>query len=550
MKYIVNNFIYESKIAGIPVTVRKIKIALFLSIIGSVAIPIVITDTIHKYAYEGSIPLTNYLVLIVSIILSLTLPLYYIFLKLKVAELKHKVDNELPYFLVLAATAESVGIPFYDYLASEQVLACFEGLKIESRKLKELLKINPNPIESLIALSTLTPSKQFSKFIQGYIRTLHEGGDMKLYYDMQISNAFQNLTRKYRQWSKLVTIMVEVFLILGFSTTIIIAIAWLLGSTLIELLYLQIYLIVPMLTLLFMILVHILKPDKSSTIAINFNKIIKTITISLIISILVYYILSNLLHVYGHIDVVASIGIGLTIFGVLNYLAIRKPYQELDENIIDFLRNLLDYTKTGRAIDISLLTAPIQTNSKLLTKALNEIIARLKHGSKLYTYAKTLSYFKIKYLTLLLDIIVLAGSLVIGVVERIIEYMDEVNRIKSEIKSNMKIYEVISIIFPAVFLLLSLILIDSLANFFESITTYGVGSLTLITAHQLNIRAIKATVMTTFTILSLCLTLMVTKAVDETLLLTHRMGLALVLNILVYVFYNSSLLTSLPDLVG
>ncbi len=305
-----------------------------------------------------------------------------------------------------------------------------------------------------------------------------------------------------------------------------------------------------MLTLLFMILVHILKPDKGSIMAISFNKIIKTITASLIMSILIYYVLSNLLHVHGYIDVVTPIGMGLTVFGILNYLTIRKPYQELDENIIDFLRNLLDYTKTGRAIDISLLTAPIQTNSKLLTKALNEIMARLKHGSKLYAYAKTLNYFKIKYLTLLLDIIVLAGSLVIGVVERIIEYLDEVNRIKSEIKSNMKIYEVISIIFPAVFLLLSLILVDSLANFFESITTYGVGSLTLITAHQLNMRAIKTTVMTTFTILSLCLTLMVTKAVDESLLLTHRMGLALVLNILVYVLYNSSLLTSLPDLVG
>ncbi len=550
MKHVFLNLIHESKVAGIETTITKLKLLFLVNIIGSTSLIIILIDTFYKYMHSQPITLVNFISLTIASILSCILPLYHLYIKFRILGLRQRIDSELPYFLVLASIADSVGIPLYDYLISEQILTCFKGIGVESKKLKELLNINPNPIEALATLSNFTPSKNFSKFTKGYIRVLSEGGDIKLFYDIQISEAYHDLTRKYSQWSKLVAIIVEAFLIIGFSTTIIVAIAWLMGFTVIEILYMQAYLFIPLMTITSIVLIHTLKPSSEFLSVPEVKAIIKNILITTLMASVFFFILKGYYILKLSELYMLTMSIGLLTFGIINYIVIHKPYKDVDEHVISILRKLLDHSKIGHAIDIMLLNNPLQTNSKVLTRTLNEIIARLRHGGRLYTYAKSLKNFRLKYLILLLDIVVLSGSLMTGIIEKVIDYLIEIKKIKKETLSNLKLYEILSIAFPPLFFLLSLILTSALSNFFETLTTYSIGSLTLVTAYQLNVHELSLTLLSVFSILSISLTLVVAKAIDNTILLTHRAGVVLLLNMLVYKFYSIFSSTLLPDLIG
>ncbi|RZN62796.1 MAG: secretion system protein [Methanonatronarchaeia archaeon] len=213
---------------------------------------------------------TVFLTLIVFIgpilIAFVTFKLFNIYPSIKASGRSRKINASLPYAINYISAMAGAGVPPVDIF---RMLAASETYGEVSREAKEIVRdtelFGKDIITSMRRVSRTTPSKKFQEFIQGAITTITSGGNLEVYFKNRAEQYMTENRQSQEEFLETLSLVGETYVtafVAGplFMIVMIVVMA-MMGGIDILLLYLVVYVIIPVGTILFLILIDTITPE-------------------------------------------------------------------------------------------------------------------------------------------------------------------------------------------------------------------------------------------------------------------------------------------------
>ena len=192
---------------------------------------------------------------------------FYLFPKIRAWERKGKIDRALPYAIGYVSSMASVGvIPYEIFKKLSEAEGTYGEVSIEAKQMvRDVKLLGFDFLTALKNLVALTPSMQMRAFLQGALTTALSGGEMGSYF-IKISEEYMEERRlEYESFIETLGLYAE-FYVVGLVVAplllvIVLSIMCFLGGASLESLAAIVYIVIPLSTAGFIVLIGLTSLD-------------------------------------------------------------------------------------------------------------------------------------------------------------------------------------------------------------------------------------------------------------------------------------------------
>lgn len=338
--------------------------------------------------------------LVAAIVPLLVLAFGFAYPYIKVSSRNTAVANELPFFLVYAATLFRGGVSLERVVERVSELKLFTGMRAEAQRILARYRFfGEDPITALEKIAIDHPNSRFRDVILGYTTTLRTGGDVLHYLQIRTEEILNNRMNDIRALVSRLASYLEAYVVFGVivSLTVFVLFASMgavglaaggsagivlpVGTTLDPMLpTIYNFVVVPAIGTLVLFAIHSTIPKSQISVREPLLVLLISLPIGAIIGVITALTLSPRLlgGVKGGIDLFALL-VGLAAFTIaafippaVDYYRISRKQKGLVRNTASFLRDFSETRKTGLSPErciINLSTRPYGALSYAVRKA-------------------------------------------------------------------------------------------------------------------------------------------------------------------------------------
>jgi len=328
--------------------------------------------------------------------------------------------DELPFAFMLITLMASCGISPYESFKRLRFVDLLPFIQKESNEIVRRVEVlNVDPLSAMQERAEATESEAYGEFLRGYVSTVKSGGSVTNYLKSKLRSIFEiraaAATRSIERLETLVEAYMTALLVL-LSTYILVAVvssasfSAVLGFTFNGqiLIYLVLYVFMPMVSVIFMIFAHLTRRGTLMNIrhiylkAIPFAGIgaailagtflvpeVRAIFVSSVLSL--QEMLDDMLpftRVWSLLDylvpIIVTVCLSLaSLFPMIEYSRIIGVNIKAEESMPSFLRDISENRKTGMSPEKSIAQAAARKGYGSFSKVLKRIVNQIEWGVSL-----------------------------------------------------------------------------------------------------------------------------------------------------------------------
>ncbi len=289
------------------------------------------------------------------------------------SEEKEKVENELPFVVMIFTLLAASGISPYDSWKKIRKMSFLPTFRKEAEEIvRQVEVLGKDPLTVMYQRSEKTNSKPYRNFLGGFITSVRSGGKIVDYMKSELKSIFElrhnALTRSVEKIATLVeayTVMLIVVLCMYILFVVFSAsnVVEMLGSASLPISpimsYIVAFIFMPVLSLIFIMVAHNMQRSAFEDLKDLYRKAV-IITAAVGAVIIVFIIVPSLLESMSPIGLPEIVTIGLvaaSLLPAIQYYRIAKVNYNAEDSMPSFVRDVTESQKIGLSPEKSLLHA-------------------------------------------------------------------------------------------------------------------------------------------------------------------------------------------------
>ena len=383
----------------------------------------------------------------------------YIVLPMKIGDRRRNVEEELPWFTLLAAALQRAGLSLYEAFKAVLEVDLLPAIKKEALILrKKVTVLGRDALTAMEELGNEHPSKVFRNFIHGYTSLLRTGGDVAGYLESRVREYLQMLSFKMKTYAERAVTFGEILIATFFIFTSAVVLGGIIGGADVEVIvYSYNFLIAPLLFTLMFSMIHYTQIKIRDRITAN--HVIAAIPVAIAATL---PLLTNIPIVYAILLVLGALGFG---YGIQYQLQLRK-LRAIESAIEDFLRDIGEYKKIGinpaRAIES---LSRNRSYNPCFDHILRSVANQLSFMIPLSQVRVPTGSWLARMVFWILGKIEDSGGGSPQVIEMITNFFSDFNIARKHMRSTLRLYDILTLITP-VLLITSMAMVIALSSLF------------------------------------------------------------------------------------
>jgi flagellar protein FlaJ len=312
------------------------------------------------------------------------------------SEEKDEIDRELPFVVMLFALLSTSGVSLYESwkrLRKASLLPRFQ--KEAEEVVRQVEVLGKDPLTAMYERSEDTGSRMYRDFLGGFISSIKSGGKVADYMQSKLRSIFELRSKAMTRSTEKIATLVEGYSVMLIVILCVYILYVLLSSTAsMELMagisiptspiiaQLVIFVVMPMISFLFMLVAH--NMQKSSLL--NLNIVYKQSIIFLAASMALFFGLTFVPSISDSIGLPLLLTVCLTVGvvpGALQYYKITRVNYNAEKSLPSFLRDITESQKTGISPEKSIIHATKRRDYGHFSQFLELIRSQIEWGVSL-----------------------------------------------------------------------------------------------------------------------------------------------------------------------
>ncbi|MEM0232794.1 MAG: type II secretion system F family protein [Candidatus Nezhaarchaeales archaeon] len=361
---------------------------------------------------------------------------------------KSRVENELPFFSLLASALSHAGqtlVKVFNVVAETKV---FSALRLEALYLrKEELFASRDPITAMNIYAQRHPSRLLSSLILGYTSIIKSGGDATKYLEEKTKDLFSILKDKWNNFVNNVSIVGEAMLALFLITPLMLSMTTLVFASEVNIALYEVIIfgLIPLLSSTTLYFIHITRPYESMEYAPSKKVVILSLSSAITsIVLLILVINQSLLNAI----IISSIAMVLPLS--ISYEREKARILKIEKELPRFLRYLGEHKKLGFPILTSIERSSNEHYNKTFSSVIKTALSRMRVGLSLHQSAIALRVRSklCKMIFFMLDNLIETGGGSPATFEIVASYLDDYNVQRSKVRRSLYLYSVLGYLSP------------------------------------------------------------------------------------------------------
>jgi flagellar protein FlaJ len=370
-----------------------------------------------------------------------------------------KNDNELPFTFMLVTIMSSCGISPYESFRRLRSITLFPFTQGESSEIvRQVEVLNKDPLSAMLRRADETESRLYGDSLRGYVSTVQSGGSVASYFKSRLRSIFDiQAEAAVRSIVRLETLVEAymVMLIVLLCTYILLSVtssASLLpdslglsfGSPI--LVYAILFLVMPSMSLLFMLLAHIVRRSTIMGLRRIYYKAVPAAVASILLLVLYLFVpqLKRLINSVGPPVFTTLCLIAISLLPMVSYRKIIGLNLRAEDAMPSFLRDVSEARKTGMTPEKSIVHGAKRKGYGSFSKVLERIVSQIEWGvslRKIYEDVKD----RIQSWPVLANFIILIETIEVGggspeALEQLADYSEKFRDIEKNKREMLKPY--------------------------------------------------------------------------------------------------------------
>jgi flagellar protein FlaJ len=494
--------------------------------------PLILSRQFVFYTIVGlliCVPISLVLFLSVSpIALSvLIIPVFLLFgprfkVMMAVGDRKRAADDELPFFTTYASIMQMVGISMFDSFRKIIGRGVFKQLERDAKLIyRNALFFVKDPISALESTGRTHPNEKVRTLLLGYTSEWRSGGDMANYLVTKAHDMLADMEFRWKKYANQTTEIGEMMVSLFFvMPVLVLTSAFLLPSGTVNTLSVVTLVGIPVITVVAFMMIQQTQPKTYDIVKGNWR-------LAIIAGIAAFIVTLGLRQLF--ISIGTAIIAATTVYG-FGVTAQLREISSIEKALPNFIRDITEYRKMGYDIRKAVIKiARENTYGPAFDKYLKAVGKQLEVGLRMSEIRVPIRSWLANMTFFLLGQIMDTGGGSPAALENLSNFVNNVQRVKSETKSMMRLYDVLTYITP-LGLGFSLSLMTNLISSFSTAFSFNPSS-ALAGASPLGSGALGTinpeTVLITnvlIVVCSLCIAFLASKSIDFTAKSTIRIA--------------------------
>ncbi len=463
---------------------------------------------------------------IISVI-PLSLILYpLVYLSSKKGERKRRVEDELPWFALYASVMQSAGLSLYESFKRIMGKNILPAIENEAAVIERNVKmLGMDQVSAIEALARHHPSRRFSEFLYSYTTILRTGGDLVSYLEGRVREYLELLKFRLKRYAErsvdLGEILITMFFVL---TSIVVSLVIVAGDIALTAIRMYNYLAIPFITIVLYSVINSIQPRLYDRYRVSHALPAITTPLSILIAIVAGWDPSL---------IIASFVVGLAGGYGFQYYMQQKVINAQEKALQDFLRDVSEYRKIGLPVSRAIVSiAERRSYNRFFDDLLSYVAFQLRMYKRLGEVLVPTSSWLVRIVFFILGEIEATGGGTVKVLEELVNFVQEYNIAKGEMRGMLRLYELLAYITP-VMLTLTVSLVTGLSTGFQPPASSSF--LSNVPEPSFNIGHLDESVMSEIKIstllASLSLAILTSKTIDFTIRNTLRAIIVIIVSI-------------------
>ncbi|MEM0217304.1 MAG: type II secretion system F family protein [Candidatus Nezhaarchaeales archaeon] len=382
---------------------------------------------------------------------------------------KNRVENELPFFSLLASALSHAGqtlVKVFNVVAETKV---FPALRVEALYLrKEELFTSRDPITAMNNYAQRHPSRLLSSLILGYTSIIKSGGDATRYLEERTRDLFSMLKDKWNIFVNNVSIVGEAMLALFLITPLMLSMTALVFASEVNIALYEVIIfgLIPLLSSTTLYFIHITRPYESMEYAPGKKIVILSLS-SAITSVVLLTLILNQSPLNAIIISTIAIALPLSI----SYEREKARILKIERELPRFLRYLGEHKKLGFPILTAIERSSNEHYNKTFSLLIRTALSRMRAGLSLHQSTMTLRVRSklCRIIFFMLDNLIETGGGSPATFEIVASYLDDYNMQRSKVRRSLYLYSVLGYLSPLMLAICLSLTTSFMVNIGESI---------------------------------------------------------------------------------
>jgi archaeal flagellar protein FlaJ len=286
------------------------------------------------------------------------------------SEEKDEIERELPFVVMLFALMATSGISLYESWKRLRKATLLPRFKKEAEEVvRQVEVLGKDPLTAMYELSEKTGSRMYRDFLGGFISSIKSGGKVSDYMRSKLRAIFELRNKAMVRSTEKIATLVEGYSVMLIVILCVYILYVLLSSTAsLELMagisiptspiiaYLAIFLLMPLISFIFMLFAH----NMQKSTLLNLKSVYKKTIISLAAAVGIFAVsffvpaLSDAVGLPLMLTICLTIGV---VPGAIDYYKISRVNYNAEKSLPSFLRDITESQKTGISPEKSIIHA-------------------------------------------------------------------------------------------------------------------------------------------------------------------------------------------------
>jgi flagellar protein FlaJ len=312
------------------------------------------------------------------------------------SEEKDEIERELPFVVLLFALMATSGVSLYDSWKRLRNVSLLPRFRDEAEEVVRQVEVLGNdPLTAMYELAEKTGSRMYRDFLGGFISSIKSGGKVSDYMRSKLRTIFELRNKAMTRSTEKIATLVEGYSVMLIVILCVYILYVLLSSTAsLELMagvsiptspymaYLVIFLLMPLLSFIFMLVAH----NMQKSTLLNLKSVYIKTLISVAVAVAIFFVftlvptLSESLGLPLLLTVCLTIGV---VPGAILYYRITRVNYNAEKSLPSFLRDITESQKTGISPEKSIIHATKRRDYGHFSQFLDLIRSQIEWGVSL-----------------------------------------------------------------------------------------------------------------------------------------------------------------------
>jgi len=391
-------------------------------------------------------------------------------LRSAVGDRRRAIENELPFFTMMAAILQDAGINLYNAMLSVVGRGIFKQIEGDALIVKRDVEFFfKSPLETLEDLGRAHPNEKMRSFLLGYTSEWRSGGDIVGYLEAKAEDFLNDMAFKWRSYAERAADMGETIISLFFVLPMLIVMsAFIMPAQAMVLMTVILTFVVPLVSSLVFGTIHTTQPKTFDSISGNALMAVGAGAAAGAIAMP--------LGMPLWLCIVAALAAATTIYGAIVLMQMREV-RMAESALPQFLRDMTEYRKMGYDVTQAFLKiAEENTYNPVFDGILAAVSRQMRLGRRMSEAIVPARSWLTRMCFFLIAQVVESGGGTVRSLELLTNFINRVVRVKAETRSMMRLYQALSLFTP-IGLSMTTALMFSLISVFAATIAPGASSL-------------------------------------------------------------------------